>query len=129
MVMQDAKTLDWAPGEYEEKRAALRNTVVGNSEVWKGDEESWGMAGKDHSTQHPGAREDETDALFHKKGWNRVDSGFRLWGDFPITGTREISFTDEEEGHHEMLKKKKPFGDDFLKSKGWNELDSGFRFF
>jgi hypothetical protein len=50
------------------------------------------------------------DALFKKKGWNEVDSGFRLWG-----------------GGRMNVKAKGGVVDEFLERKGWNDVDSGFR--
>ena len=50
--------------------------------------------------------------LFKKKGWNEIDSGFRLWGsgDGKAAEQQEIASVDS-----------------FLASKGWNDMDSGFR--
>jgi len=117
LVMKEAKALDWAPGAYEERLREVKTVIVGRvSEVWKENEESWGMSwGKNERI------EDTPDDLFKKKGWNKVDSGFRLWGDFPgiYPGRQDTA----ERGPN-----KKRFEDDLLSSKGWNELDSGFRF-
>lgn len=55
------------------------------------------------------------DALFKRKGWNSVDSGFRLWGG----GRMDIRLEGQEQGTTAV--------DDFLESKGWNNVDSGFR--
>jgi hypothetical protein len=82
------------------------------SEVWKLNEEYHGM--KVDSIKE----EEEKDDLFRRKGWNKVDSGFRLWG-----GGDSIRLDQD--------KKRPPTEplDNFLASKGWNDVDSGFRLF
>ena len=47
---------------------------------------------------------DTEDDIFKEHGWNKVDSGFQLWG-----------------------KRQALVDDVFLRSKGWNSVDSGFR--
>ena len=54
------------------------------------------------------------DALFKRKGWNEVDSGFRLWGG----GRMDMKLPEKSTGKGV---------DKFLESKGWNNVDSGFR--
>jgi hypothetical protein len=56
------------------------------------------------------------DTLLKRKRWNKIDSGFRLWG-----GGRTESKLNGESKAADV--------DDFLRSKGWNNVDSGFRFF
>jgi hypothetical protein len=58
----------------------------------------------------PSAKDD----IFERKGWNKVDSGFRLWGGGRI-GMEEGRVSSNE-----------PV-DAFLQSHGWNDVDSGFR--
>jgi len=104
-VLRDGAHLEWDVGQYEKRRKAVRGILVGcNSEVWKRDEFAYGLV----SEQQP------EDVLFTKKGWNRIDSGFRLWGSYDIIseqlGDRDSSSVDS-----------------FLASKGWNDIDSGFR--
>jgi pentatricopeptide repeat protein len=112
-VLKDAKTLDWKAGELEQRKEAVRAIMVGRmSEVWKLNEEYHGMK-VDHIKE-----EEETDDLFRRKGWNKVDSGFRLWG-----GGDSIRLDqDKKRPQTEPI-------DNFLASKGWNGIDSGFRLF
>jgi hypothetical protein len=57
--------------------------------------------------------EQPEDPLFVKKGWNKIDSGFRLWG-----GVKNKQ--QQIDGQSSSV-------DSFLASKGWNDIDSGFR--
>lgn len=112
-VLKDAKTLDWKTGELEQRKEAVRAIMVGRmSEVWKLNEDYYGM--KVDNVKE----EEETDDLFRRKGWNKVDSGFRLWG-----GGDSIRLDqDKPRPPSEPI-------DNFLASKGWNDVDSGFRLF
>lgn len=112
-VLKDAKTLDWKTGELEQRKEAVRAIMVGRmSEVWKLNEDYYGM--KVDNVRE----EEETDDLFRRKGWNKVDSGFRLWG-----GGDSIRLNqDKPRPPSEPI-------DNFLASKGWNDVDSGFRLF
>jgi hypothetical protein len=102
-VIRDAEKLDWEPGQFERRKQSVRAVLIGRvSEVWKENEKWFGMAA---------ATDDVDDELFRKKGWNKVDSGFRLWG-----GGR-----DGHTGRSDRVV------DDFLASKGWNDVDSSFR--
>jgi hypothetical protein len=103
-VLRDAKKLDWEAGQFETRNRAVRGVLVGRmSEVWKENADDYGMGF---------SNDNEEDQLFKKKGWNKVDSGFRLWG-----GGNAV---DKQSRKSEAV-------DDFLKSKGWNDVDSGFR--
>ena len=101
-VLRDGSKLEWEKGQYEKRRKAVRGILVGcSSEVWKNDEFAFGLVNE------------EEDVLFRKKGWNKIDSGFRLWG-----------------GGDDAMKQNEPGDnsvDSFLASKGWNDIDSGFR--
>jgi hypothetical protein len=44
-----------------------------SEKVWKVKEDYYGM-------NVESVAEEEEDELFRRKGWNKVDSGFRLWG-------------------------------------------------
>jgi hypothetical protein len=107
-VLRDAEKLDWEAGQLETRNRAVRGVLVGRmSEVWKENEDVYGMGL---------SNDNEEDQLFKKKGWNKVDSGFRLWG--------------RGNGEDKQYRKSRPSAeavDDFLKSKGWNNVDSGFR--
>eukprot|EP00957_Ditylum_brightwellii_P087661 6675150-Ditylum_brightwellii.AAC.1 len=70
------------------------------SEKWKEDENAYGM-------------DADLDPLFQKKGWNKVDSGFRLWGG----GLNENRQKTRNKSHKGDV-------DEFLESKGWNDVDS-----
>ena len=110
-VLKDAKGLDWKSGELEQRKQSLRAIMVGRatSEVWK--------ANEDYSDTKVDKGEEEDD-LFRRKGWNKVDSGFRLWGGGDSIGM----------GQADKRPSREPL-DDFLASKGWNDVDSGFRLF
>mmetsp|Transcript_16042 Transcript_16042/g.19516 ORF Transcript_16042/g.19516 Transcript_16042/m.19516 type:complete len:934 (+) Transcript_16042:270-3071(+) len=104
-VFHDARGLNWDSGELESRKTLVRDVVIGRvSEVWKDDSRLF----KDN------------DELFEKKGWNKVDSGFRLWG-----GSHDKK-QDTSRAHDKCLKFRGAV-DEFLNSRGWNEVDSGFR--
>lgn len=89
-VLADGSLLEWETGLFEKRRKAVRDILVG----------SWNDAATSPK-----------DKLFAKKGWNTIDSGFRLWGGgIQQDDTRQEKVIDE-----------------FLLSKGWNEVESGFR--
>ena len=89
-VLADGSRLKWETGLFEKRRKAVRDILVG----------SW----KDAATT-------PEDKLFAKKGWNTIDSGFRLWGGgIQQDDTRQEKVVDE-----------------FLASRGWNTVESGFR--
>lgn len=54
----------------------------------------------------------QMEQLFRKKGWNEVDSSFRIFGTYQATSS---NLNDRQ-------------GQEWLESKGWNDVDSGFRF-
>lgn len=101
-VLRDGDKLQWEGNQYQKRKKSVRSVITAcSSEIWKNDKE-YGLI--------------ETipdDPLFLKKGWNKIDSGFRLWGG--------------GEGSDVDLDKQAPV-DEFLASKGWNDMDSGFRF-
>ena len=106
-VLRDGARLDWEHGQYEKRKKAVRGILVGcSSEVWKNDEFAFGLV----SEQEP------EDPLFTKKGWNKIDSGFRLWGG----EVDDSSMQEQSEGDNASV-------DSFLASKGWNDIDSNFR--
>lgn len=101
-VLKDAEAIKWGPGELEKRKRAVRGILIyGVGEVWQGKED-----------EHP---ETVDDVLFAMKGWNKVDSGFRLWG-----GVDQESRPAPEDGKDV---------DEFLDSHGWNDVSSGFRLF
>lgn len=103
-VIRDSEKLDWEPGEFERRKQSVRAVLIGRvSEVWKENEKGFGMAA---------SADDVEDELFRKKGWNRIDSGFQLWG-----GGRDSLPTGKSD---RVI-------DEFLASKGWNDVDSSFR--
>lgn len=105
-VLRDAEVLPWKQGELEHRKQAVRAIVSGKMrEIWKENEEYYGINGD----------AEPEDELFRKKGWNKMDSGFRMWG----SDGNSISVSEPESKGV----------DDFLASKGWNDVDSGFRLF
>lgn len=104
-VVRDAEELRWLPGQLERRKRAVQNIISSKSRkahVWNDDEEDMLFL-----------TSDTDDALFRRKGWNQVSSGFSLWG-----GGRHIRTTK---------KRSDKVVDKFLQSKGWNDVDSGFR--
>ena len=104
-LMRDAETLQWRPNQLERRKRAIQEVLSSRSGILN----NWSDQDDDMLRQEVNSE----DALFKRKGWNRVDSGFRLWGG----GRMDI----EPEG--EVSRKI----DKFLESKGWNNVDSGFR--
>lgn len=105
-VLQDGARLDWEAGQYEKRKRAVRGILVGcSSEIWK----------RDEFAQLLVREEQPEDKLFMKKGWNKIDSGFRLWGGGNDFQDRAGVGDDDKSV------------DSFLASKGWNDIDSGFR--
>jgi hypothetical protein len=100
-VLRDGEQLDWEGNQYQKRKRAVRTALMAcSSEVWKNDEALYGL---DKSQDDP---------LFLKKGWNKIDSGFRLWGGGnggEVDGEKGVAV------------------DEFLAKKGWNDMDSGFR--
>jgi pentatricopeptide repeat protein len=95
-VLRDADLLTWEDGQLQRRKRVVRS-VFGEKlqSVWRQEYDR-------SSDLSP-----DTDELFRRKGWNQVESGFRVWGTF---GKNPSASTDE-----------------FLRSKGWNDVDSGFR--
>jgi len=100
-VLRDAEALNWAEGQLERRKLAVKKIMTGRiAGTWKEESDLFGLANPDHY-------EDE---MFKKHGWNKVDSGFRLWGSESNIGSSSRRSSDK-----------------FLQSKGWNNVDSGFR--
>ena len=119
-VLRDAEGLQgWAPNQLEDRIKEIRFLLLGRlSEAWKNDEAAFGI---DDSSPPSTARVDSRDPLFEKKGWNTVDSGFRLWGGGVAGIGTSISKTEGEDT--EIV-------DSFLQQHGWNSMsDNGFRIF
>jgi len=101
-VLRDAKLL-WSSREYNKRVTAFNSVFIGTySEKWKESEVSMDAEG---------------DPLFKKKKWNKIDSGFRLWGKGQQDSNEE---SDKDEEISLTV-------DDFLAVKKWNDFDSGFR--
>ena len=90
-VLSDAKKLNWRRGELEKREIAAKGILMGRR-----------SSSKD---------EEKLDPLYEKKNWNKINSGFRLWGGSSFEGE----------------KAKKTGVDEFLESKNWNDIDSSFR--
>ena len=116
-VLRDAEGLQgWAPNQLEDRIKEVRFLLLGRlSEAWKNDEVAFGI---DDSS--PPSTTAKVDPLFERKGWNTVDSGFRLWGGG--FGAGMSTPTSEAEGDNAEI-------DSFLTSHGWNSIDTGFRIF
>lgn len=94
-VVRDAEKLSWGPGQLERRKRAIQTVLTARSAVWVDEGADDDMLRKEIKSE---------DALFKRKGWNEVDSGFRLWG-----GGRKDA---------------KPSDDKFLESKGWNNVSA-----
>lgn len=106
-LVRDAETLQWRPNQLERRKRAIQDVLSSR----KGMLTAWNDEDDDMLRQEVKSE----DALFKRKGWNSVDSGFRLWGG----GRMDIRLEGQEQGTTAV--------DDFLESKGWNNVDSGFR--
>jgi pentatricopeptide repeat protein len=106
-ILKDAERLQWQEGQLERRKRAVRAAVMDRWPEWwrKDDVLSRTLTGDN----------DLDDELFRRKGWNKVDSGFRLWGG----------------GREEIAKNKVSTKDvdEFLQTHGWNDVDSSFRLF
>lgn len=100
-VLRDAEKLEWGEGQLESRKRAVQTIMTGRyADTWEEESDLYGLTSVD----------EYEDGLFKKHGWNRVDSGFRLWGANLRRENRKLRDND-----------------DFLQSKGWNNVDSGFR--
>ena len=116
-VLRDAEGLQgWAPNQLEDRIKEVRFLLLGRlSEAWKNNEAAFGI---DDSSQPSTAK---VDPLFARKGWNTVDSGFRLWGGG--FGGMSTATSETAEGDNAEIV------DSFLQQHGWNSIDNGFRIF
>lgn len=106
-VLRDGSCLEWEGDQYEKRKRAVRSILSCSSDIWKTDEFAFDLM-KEPEPEDP---------LFTKKGWNTIDSGFRLWGG---GGNNHVVESADGEGDNSPV-------DSFLASKGWNNIDSGFR--
>lgn len=98
-VLRDAEKMEWAEGQLEKRKTSIDVIMTGRiADAWA---EEANLYGLNHPTHGD-------DVLFKEHGWNKVDSGFQLWG----------------KRHHV-----EDSDDVFLRSKGWNTVESGFRIF
>ena len=79
-VLRDAEKLEWGGGQLERRKRAVQTIMTGRmAGTWKEESDLYGLTSVD----------DYEDRLFKKHGWNKVDSGFRLWGaDLRLRGSR-----------------------------------------
>jgi pentatricopeptide repeat protein len=111
-VLRDAKKLKWAEGQLERRQRAARAALT---QQFRNDEVALYSILQVENNDDDDDDDDVDDELFRRKGWNKVDSGFRLWGG----GYSEVP---------EAKKRRSSKGvDKFLQKKGWNNVDSGFR--
>lgn len=109
-VLRDAESLVWEDGQLDRRKRAVRAVLVSRiNELGKEKKEILGMLNLD-------TKGTEDDDLFLRKGWNKVDSSFRLWNNHEKQVKRET-------------KKRRKEVDEFFESKGWNVFSSGFRIF
>ena len=98
-VLRDAEKLDWREGQLESRKSAIQTVMTGRiADTWEEEASLFGLLD-----------DSESDTVFKRHGWNKVDSGFQLWG------------AKLAESNQQRPK------DAFLASKGWNDVDSGFR--
>jgi len=68
-VLKDAEELDWPSGYLPRSRRAIKRILLSRvSDAQVGN-------GSNHGGRYGGV----DDPLFIKKGWNKIDSGFRVW--------------------------------------------------
>jgi len=102
-VLRDAEQLSWEEGQLERRKRAVRGVLSDLlRDVWKQDDELSSLLSVE-------------DDLFRRKGWNKVDSGFSLWGK-----GREAASPIKPIPKENTV-------DKFLSKHGWNDVDSGFR--
>jgi pentatricopeptide repeat protein len=108
-VLKDAELLTWEDGQLNRRKRAVR-AVIGDSlgdNTLRTDDPFFSLIASTASTN-------SGDDLFSRKGWNRVESGFRLWGDRYSNGVTSPGTNND---------------DKFLNKHGWNDVDSTFRLF
>eukprot|EP00532_Pseudo-nitzschia_australis_P007193 CAMPEP_0168165568 /NCGR_PEP_ID=MMETSP0139_2-20121125/1558_1 /TAXON_ID=44445 /ORGANISM="Pseudo-nitzschia australis, Strain 10249 10 AB" /LENGTH=990 /DNA_ID=CAMNT_0008082697 /DNA_START=307 /DNA_END=3276 /DNA_ORIENTATION=- len=94
-VLRDAEKLDWEEGQLDRRKMLVESAMNNHvANAWEEEAELYGLWKKDGSR-----RKSDDNSMFERHGWNKVDSGFRLWG----PGKKETERTT----------------DDFLESKGW----------
>jgi hypothetical protein len=100
-VLRDAEKLEWGESQLERRKRAIQTVMTGRiADTWEEEASLYGLVDVD----------DYEDDLFKRHGWNKVDSGFNLWG-----------------GGNAGVKSRKRERDELFQSKGWNNVDSGFR--
>jgi pentatricopeptide repeat protein len=114
-VIKDAEALDWSSGQLDRRKRVVRALLADRNRglVWR-KEDSYA----DSRRRLPSESDDE---LFVRKGWNKVDSGFRLWGGG--------GGGDSSPRKRSRASKANPGPCTFLESHGWNDVDSSFRLF
>jgi len=106
-VLRDAEKLEWVSGQLERRKRAVKTIMTGRiAGTWEEESDLYGLRGVDDDN-------DEEDDLFKKYGWNKVDSGFSLWG-----SKSKVTTPPRRKGINSRR------SDDFLQSKGWNNVDS-----
>ena len=106
-VLQDAELLTWDTDQLGRRKRAVQAVLADLlRDTWKKD--------KDVDQLFSSTIGDD---LLQRKGWNKVDSGFSLWG--------RGRPSPESAGAFESSKDTP--ADTFLSKHGWNDVDSGFR--
>jgi pentatricopeptide repeat protein len=111
-VLRDAKKLKWPEGQLERRQRAARAALT---QQFRNDEVALYSILQVENDDDDDDDDTDDDQLFQRKGWNKVDSGFRLWGG----GYSEVPEAKK--------KRSSKVVDKFLQKKGWNNVDSGFR--
>jgi hypothetical protein len=102
-VLQDAELLTWDTDQLGRRKRAVQNVFA---DLLRDNR----IKGLDRTVSSV-----DEDDLFQRKGWNKVDSGFSLWGRARSNAKSPVE-----------AKKDTPV-DTFLSKHGWNDVDSGFR--
>jgi len=119
-VFRAATRVSWSEGQLERRKRAVRAVLSDRIKELRRDGVEESLLSLGTSSFADNSNENENTAsndLFRRKGWNEIDSGFRLWS--PLDDATEPSF----------FQKADQDVDEFLQSKGWNNVDSGFRIF
>ena len=110
-VLRDAEKLDWREGQLESRKGAIQMVMTGRiADTWEEEANLFGLL----SSSSDDSNSNSEDEMFKRHGWNKVDSGFQLWG---------AKLTAEQSNQNRRGSRR----DEFLESKGWNDVDSGFR--
>jgi pentatricopeptide repeat protein len=106
-ILNDAELLSWGMGQLERRQRVARAMLAPRLLTLFNDENYL-------DTLLPSDSND----LFERKGWNRVESGFNVFGP-----------TSNNNNGRRRRRQSNDNTDRFLDDNGWNSVDSGFRLF